>query len=161
MGCSFNTDLVSPTWSLMWCAMLSRDYSFNTDLVSTNLNSQRMRNRVRNLNFMSCSFNPAPFLPLWILRKYISTFHELLIQYWPPFNHFKVPGGVPCCSMSYSFNTDFILNTLNFQDLPCAIWRFIHWMFILFQLLCMTLFSIENLWHYFPLKIWMRRSEVV
>lgn len=89
-----------------------------------------MRNRVRNLIFLSCSFNPDL---IWIFRNYVLTFHELLIQYWPRFDHFELSGGAPCRSMSYSFNIDFILTTLNFQDVPRAIWRFIHWMFISFQ----------------------------
>lgn len=62
-----------------------------------------MRNRVRNLILLSCSFNPDL---IWILRKYVLTFHELLIQYWPRFDHFELSGGAPCRSMSY-FHFDY------------------------------------------------------
>ena len=153
MGCSFNTDLVSPTWSLMWCAMPSRDYSFNTDLVSTNLNSQRMRNRVRNLNFMSCSFNPdlisttlnsqevhinipwvtdsilTFFQPLQSPRRCAMLFHELLIQYWLHFEHAELSGSTLCHLTIYSLNVHLVSTTL--YDI------IFHWKF-------MTLFSVEN-----------------
>ena len=121
--------------------------SFNTDLVSTTLNSQRVRNAIwwlahsiltSSLPLWTLSLCVMPFdawlahsiltlsLPLWTLSLCVIPFGDLLIQYWPRLYHFELSASASCHLMSCLFNTDLISTTLNSQRVRNTIWWLVH-----------------------------------
>ena len=86
--------------------------SFNSDLVSTTLNSQKVR---RAVSWVTHSVL-TPFWPHWLFRMYPVAFDDLLTKSSSRFNHFELSARASCHFMRWKFYTDLVSMMLNFQD---------------------------------------------